>query len=113
MANGTYEEFLEKMSYEDKCSLETHIELSIPGFFSETPLTPEEQMYLSIIQSSIDKDILNEALSQGFSSIEAWREHNSRIVNMHVGNGIDFLKDIKVTDDSLSEIIPEESGPKL
>jgi hypothetical protein len=80
VAEGTHEQFLSQMPWTDKCSLSVDMRLvRIMGFDSETPLTPEEQNYNDIIQVSIDKDIEKEALSQGFQSVDAWREHNSKM----------------------------------
>ena len=74
VADGTYPEFLSKMSWKDKDDLSDDMELFRTG---EKPLTEEEQQYYDIIQSSIDKDIEEEALSAGFDSVEAWQEHNA------------------------------------
>ena len=51
------------------------------GIPSEKPLTKEEQRYSDIIEKSIDEDIKKEALSQGFSSVEEWREHNAKVAS--------------------------------
>lgn len=72
VANGNHEEFLANMPWTDKSSLKIDM-----GLDERKTLTEEEQQYFNIIESSIDKDIENEALSQGFDSVEAWREYNS------------------------------------
>lgn len=77
VANGTHEEFLANMPWTDKSSLSVDMGLFRIGLSSEKPLTEEEQRYFEIIENSIDKDIEKEALSQGFDSVEAWRNHNS------------------------------------
>ena len=40
-------------------------------------ITEEEQKFYDIIENSIKKDLEKEALSKGFDSIEAWRNHNA------------------------------------
>lgn len=74
VTDGTYPDFLAKMSWIEKSSLFVDM-----GFRNgEKPLTEEEQKYYNIIDSSIDKDIEKKALSAGFDSVEAWQEHNAR-----------------------------------
>ena len=74
VTDGTYPDFLAKMSWTEKSSLFVDM-----GFRNgEKPLTEEEQQYYDIIKSSIDKDIEKEVLSAGFDSVEAWREHNAK-----------------------------------
>ena len=73
--NGTYEEFLANMNWEDKSSLSVDMGLFRMGLPSEKPLTEEEQRYSDIIENSIHEDIKKEALSQGFESIEGWRNY--------------------------------------
>ncbi len=77
VANETHEEFLANMPWTDKISLEVDMGLCRMGFSSEKPLTEGEQRYFEIIENSIDEDIEKEALSQGFDSVEAWRNYNS------------------------------------
>lgn len=77
VANGTHEEFLANLSYTDKCSLEVDMGLFRDEISDENDLTEEEQKYYDIIQNSINKDLKKEALSQGFDSIEAWKNHNA------------------------------------
>ena len=77
VADGTYPEFLSNMSWTDKASLSVDMGLFRDEIIDEKPLTEEEQQYYDIIQSSIDKDIEEEALSAGFDSVEAWQEHNA------------------------------------
>ena len=79
VANGTEKEFLSTMPWTDKTSLEVDMGLCRIGIPSEEPLTEEEQRYFDIIEKSVDEDILNEAISQGFNSVEEWREHNAEI----------------------------------
>lgn len=81
VANGTEKEFLSTMPWTDKSSLKVDMGLFRIGIPSEKPLTEEEQRYLDIIEKSIDEDIKKEALSQGFSSVEEWREHNAKVVS--------------------------------
>lgn len=76
VANGTHEEFLANISWTDKSSLEGDMGLFRFGLSNEKALTEEEQKYYDIIENSIKKDLEKEALSQGFDSIEAWRDHN-------------------------------------
>lgn len=74
VTDGTYPDFLAKMSWTEKSSLFVDM-----GFRNgEKPLTKEEQKYYDIIDSSIDKDIEKKALSAGFDSVEAWQEHNAK-----------------------------------
>ena len=77
IANGTHEEFLANISWTDKSSLEVDMGLARLGLSNEKDLTEEEQKYYDIIENSINKDLEKEALSQGFDSIEAWRNHNA------------------------------------
>ena len=77
VANGTHEEFLADISWKDKISLEVDMELSRFGLSNEKNLTEEEQKFYDIIENSIKKDLEKEALSKGFDSIEAWRNHNA------------------------------------
>lgn len=79
VANGTEKEFLSTMPWTDKSSLKVDMDLFRIGIPSEKPLTEEEQRYSDIIEKSIDEDLKKEALSQGFSSVEEWREHNSKV----------------------------------
>lgn len=51
--------------------------LSRLGLSNEKDLTEEEQKYYDIIENSINKDLEKEALSQGFDSVEACRNHNA------------------------------------
>ena len=75
VADGTYPEFLSKMSWKDKDDLSDDMELFRTG---EKPLTEEEQLYYRIIEKSMDKDIeKGVALRDGFDSVEAWQEHNA------------------------------------
>lgn len=75
VADGTYLEFLSKMSWKDKDDLSDDMELFRTG---EKPLTEEEQLYYRIIEKSMDKDIeKGVALRDGFDSVEAWQEHNA------------------------------------
>lgn len=76
VANGTYEEFLANMPWTDKSSLSEDMGLFRIGLPSEKTLTEEEQRYSEIIENSIDKDMEKEALSQGFSSVDAWKKYN-------------------------------------
>lgn len=76
VANGTHEDFLANMPWTDKSSLLVDMRLFRIGLPSEKPLTEEEQRYSEIIENSINKDMEKEALSQGFDSVEAWRNHN-------------------------------------
>lgn len=77
VANGTHEEFLANISWTDKTSLKVDMELSRFGLPNAKDLTEEEQKYYDIIENSIKKDVEKEALSQGFDSVEAWRNHNA------------------------------------
>ena len=77
VANGTHEEFLANISWTDKTSLKVDMELSRFGLPNEKDLTEEEQKYYDIIENSIKKDVEKEALSRGFDSVEAWRNHNA------------------------------------
>ncbi len=77
VANGTHEDFLANMPWTDKCSLLVDMGLVRIGLPSEKPLTEEEQRYCEIIDNSIQKDIEKEALSQGFASVEDWKNHNA------------------------------------
>ncbi|MBQ8535511.1 MAG: hypothetical protein IJ463_07500 [Bacilli bacterium] len=77
VAKGTYEEFLANMPWTDKSSLLVDMRVFGIGLPSEKNLTEEEQRYFEIIENSINKDIEKEALSQGFDSVEAWRNHNA------------------------------------
>ena len=77
VANGTHEEFLANISWIDKSSLEVDMGLSRLGLSNKKDLTEEEQKYYDIIENSINKDLEKEALSQGFDSVEAWRNHNA------------------------------------
>ena len=79
VANGTEKEFLSTMPWTDKSSLKVDMGLFRIGIPSEKPLTEEEQRYSDIIEKSIDEDLKKEALSQGFSSVEEWREYNSKV----------------------------------
>lgn len=81
VANGTEKEFLSTMPWTDKSSLKVDMGLFRIGIPSEKPLTEEEQRYSDIIEKSIDEDIKKEALSQGFSSVEEWREHNAKVAS--------------------------------
>ena len=76
VANGTHEDFLANMPWMDKSSLSVDMGLFRIGLPSEKLLTEEEQRYFEIIENSINKDMEKEALSQGFDSVEAWRNHN-------------------------------------
>lgn len=69
--------FLANISWKDKISLEVDMELSRFGLSNEKDLTEEEQKYYDIIENSIKKDLEKEALSKGFDSIDAWRNHNA------------------------------------
>ncbi len=73
VANGTYEEFLSKMKWNDKSSLAVDLEM----LEDERPLTGEERKCISVIEESINNDIRQLALSQGFKSVKAWKEHNA------------------------------------
>lgn len=73
--DGTYENFLANMNWEDKVSLPVDMGLFRIGLSGEKPLTEEEQRYSDIIENSIHEDIKKEALSQGFESIEGWRNY--------------------------------------
>ncbi len=77
VANGTHEEFLANISWIDKSSLEVDMGLSRLGLSNKKDLTEEEQKYYDIIENSINKDLEKEALSQGFDSVEAWRNYNA------------------------------------
>lgn len=77
VANGTHEDFLANMSWTDKSSLLQGMGLVRSGLPIEKPLTKEEQRYREIIDNSIQKDIEKEALSQGFASVEDWKNHNA------------------------------------
>lgn len=77
VANGTHEDFLANMSWTDKSSLLQGMGLVRSGLPIEKPLTKEEQRYCEIIDNSIQKDIEKEALSQGFASVEDWKNHNA------------------------------------
>lgn len=77
VANGTHEDFLSNMPWTDKCSLRRDMGLFRIGLPGEKPLTEEEQRYCEIIDNSIQKDIEKEALSQGFASVEDWKNHNA------------------------------------
>lgn len=77
VANGTHEEFLANISWIDKSSLKVAMGLARLGLSNEKELTEEEQKYYDIIENSINKDLEKEALSQGFDSVEAWRNHNA------------------------------------
>lgn len=79
VANGIEKEFLSTMAWTDKTSLIVDMNLFRIGIPIEKPLTEEEQRYSVIIEKSIDEDLKKEALSQGFSSLEEWREHNSKV----------------------------------
>ena len=74
VTDGTYPDFLAKMSWTEKSSLFVDM-----GFRNgEKPLTEEEQLYYRIIEKSMDKDIeKGVALRDGFDSVEAWQEHNA------------------------------------
>lgn len=76
VANGTYEEYLSNISWTDKTSLEVDMGLTRLKYPGEKELTDEEQLYYNIINNSIDKDLENIALSQGFTSVDAWRRNN-------------------------------------
>lgn len=78
VANGTHEEFLANISWIDKSSLKVDMGLARLGLSNEKDLTEEEQKYYDIIENSINKDLEKEALSQGFDSVEAWRNHNAK-----------------------------------
>ena len=67
------------MAWTDKTSLIVDMDLFRIGIPSEKPLSEEEQRYSDIIEKSIDEDLKKEALSQGFSSVEEWREYNSKV----------------------------------
>lgn len=86
VVEGTYEEFLSKMSWTDKSSFLVNMGLFRIGFSSEKPYTAEEQQYYDIIKSSIDKDIEKEALSKGFPSVEAWEENRSKVLKKQRSN---------------------------
>lgn len=92
VANGTYEEFLSNMTWIDKSSLLCEIGLFRIGIPSEKPFTKEEQIYYDIIQRSIDDDLRKEALSQGFDSLEDWRNYNAR---QAMNNGLKVRKKLK------------------
>lgn len=79
VANGIEKEFLSTMAWTDKTSLIVDMDLFRIGIPSEKPLSEEEQRYSDIIEKSIDEDLKKEALSQGFSSVEEWREYNSKV----------------------------------
>ena len=88
VANGTEKEFLSTMPWTDKISLKVDMDLFRIGTPSEKPLTEEEQRYLDIIEKSIYEDLKNEALSEGFSSVEELQEHNAKVdfsMNSSVG----------------------------
>lgn len=88
VANGTEKEFLSNMPWTDKISLKVDMDLFRIGTPSEKPLTEEEQRYLDIIEESIYEDLKNEALSEGFSSVEELQEHNAKVdssMNSSVG----------------------------
>lgn len=73
VADGTYLDFLSKMSWKDKDDLSDDM-----GLFRTGEKTEEEQLYYRIIEKSMDKDIEKEvALRDGFDSVEAWQEHNA------------------------------------
>ena len=63
------------MQWAEKSSLSVDIEM----LEYKRPLTDEERICLKIIEESINNDIKQIALSQGFESVEAWRKHNSRM----------------------------------
>ena len=84
VANNTHEEFLSTMTWTDKISLQTDMGLSKPSFDGKSPLTKEEQKYFDIIEQ--------EALSQGFDSIEAWQEHNGKMTSDFNPDYIVFTK---------------------
>lgn len=77
VANDTYEEFLAKISWTDKSLLLVNMGLSKSELSSKKKLTEEEQRYFEIIDNSINKDLEKEAISEGFDSVEAWRNHNA------------------------------------
>ena len=63
-------------SWTDKTSLEVDMGLTRLKYPGEKELTDEEQLYYNIINNSIDKDLENIALSQDFTSVDAWRRNN-------------------------------------
>ena len=69
--SGKGKEFLSTMSWTDKISLQVDIEYS----------EEDTKNYIEIIEESIGEDIENEALRQGFSSVEEWRNHNAKVAS--------------------------------
>ncbi len=78
VAEGREREFLSTMNWEEKITLEVEMKISRLGIPGEKPLSEENQRYLDIIEQSIKEDIEQEVLSQGFSSVEEWQEHNEK-----------------------------------
>ena len=76
---GTLSEFLGNMTWEEKCILFVELGLQRHGFEEEKPLTDKEQYYSDIINASIQRSIEEEAKSQGFENVEAWREHQREL----------------------------------
>ncbi len=74
--NATYEQFLSGMSWVSKSGLTVDIELN--AAFNNRELTDIEKKMISILNESIDKDIKSIALSEGFDSVDAWKENNAR-----------------------------------
>lgn len=85
VASGKEQEFLDRMSWIDKISLEVNMDLK-RIIDTKKPLTEEEQKYLDILEKSIDNDIENEALRQGFSSVEEWQKHNAAKYGIQYGS---------------------------
>lgn len=93
VAEGTQEYFLSQMSWTDKSSLLAEMDLFRYESRDEKPYTSEEQRYQDIIEASIEKDIEKEALSQGFASVEAWREYNGKVLTARRDNGYGSISD--------------------
>ena len=82
VAKGKEKEFLSTLHWISKVKLEGYMGLLDMGLpRSRETLTKKEQRYLDILEDSIDKDRMKEALNQGFSSIEEWKANNARIFN--------------------------------
>lgn len=79
--NGKQEEMLSQLSWLEKSNLSAIIESRnniLVGFdvdFSKA--SPEDRALLEALKKSIDKDFLEQAKSEGFNNLEAWRAHNS------------------------------------
>jgi hypothetical protein len=76
VANGTEQEYLSKMTWIEKLSLQCDMDLSSVRLNNKPRLTEKEKNYVNILENSIAEDIKNIALSEGFSSVEEWRHHN-------------------------------------